>query len=129
MVAHEDQYSIARNSSFSFDRAAAFVQAKGSEPHELRIPARPNRRRTSVAAITDSAGFREPGCASERFTRMSSVILLLSLLTPNNLEQYASELLVPEHGEPRCDAIDRMLAKYDAEYELELAIALASDPF
>lgn len=60
---------------------------------------------------------------------MSSVILLLSLLTPNNLEEYASELLVPEHSEPRCDAIDRMLAKYDAEYELELAIELASDPF
>lgn len=53
---------------------------------------------------------------------MTSVILLLSLLTPNNLESYASELLVPETHEPHCDVIDRMLAKYDAEYELELAI-------
>ena len=60
---------------------------------------------------------------------MSSVILLISLLTPSNLETYASELLLPELTEPRCDAIDRMLAKYDAEYELELAIELASDPF
>jgi hypothetical protein len=60
---------------------------------------------------------------------MSSVILLLSLLTPNPLETYASELLVPERTEPHSDVIDRMLAKYDAEYDLELAIALCSDPF
>ena len=45
---------------------------------------------------------------------MTSVILLFSLLTPNNLETYASELLVPESTEPHCDVIDRMLAKYDA---------------
>jgi hypothetical protein len=117
--------------SFSFDRAAAFVQAKGSERsrHELRNHARPNRRRTSDAAPTDSAGSIEPGCASERSSDMSSVILLLSLLTPNHIEEYASELLVPETSEPHCDAIDRMLAKYDAEYELELAIQLASNLF
>jgi hypothetical protein len=60
---------------------------------------------------------------------MSSVILLISLLTPHQIEDYASELLLPESSEPRCDVIDRMLAKYDAEYELELAIELASDPF
>jgi hypothetical protein len=53
---------------------------------------------------------------------MSSVILLLSLLTPNHIEEYASELLVPETSEPHCDAIDRMLAKYDAEYEYELML-------
>jgi hypothetical protein len=116
--------------SFSFDRAAAFVQAKGSERlRHCSDHARPNRRRTSVAAQTDSAGSREPGCASERFSDMSSVILLLSLLTPNHIEEYASELLVPETSEPHCDAIDRMLAKYDAEYELELAIELANNLF
>lgn len=54
---------------------------------------------------------------------MNSVILLISLLTPNHLEleQYANELLVPDRTEPRCDEIDRMLAKYDAEYRVELA--------
>lgn len=52
---------------------------------------------------------------------MTSVILLLSLLTPNNLEQYASEVLVPERTEPRCDELERMLAKFDAEYRVELA--------
>lgn len=53
---------------------------------------------------------------------MTSVILLISLLTPNHLEQYASELMVPDRTEPRCDEIDRMLAKFDAEYRVELAI-------
>jgi hypothetical protein len=52
---------------------------------------------------------------------MTSVILLFSLLTPNHLEQYASEVLIPEQTEPRCDEIDRMLAKFDAEYRAELA--------
>jgi len=52
---------------------------------------------------------------------MTSVILLISLLTPNNLEQYANELLVPDRTEPRCDEIERMLAKFDAEYRVELA--------
>lgn len=60
---------------------------------------------------------------------MTSVILLFSLLTPNLLEQYASELLLPEQTEPRCDAIDRMLAKFDAEYEIELAGELISSLF
>jgi hypothetical protein len=60
---------------------------------------------------------------------MTSVILLLSLLTPNNLESYANELLVPATDEPQCDVIDRMLAKYDAEYELELAIETAEHLF
>ena len=53
---------------------------------------------------------------------MTSVILLISLLTPNHLEQYASELLVPDRTEPRCDELERMLAKFDAEYRVELAI-------
>ncbi|WP_181198332.1 hypothetical protein [Enhygromyxa salina] len=57
------------------------------------------------------------------------MILLFSLLTPNHLETYASELLVPETTEPKCDVIDRMLAKYDAEYELELAVELATNVF
>lgn len=52
---------------------------------------------------------------------MTSVMLLISLLTPNNLEQYASELMVPERTEPRCDEIERLLAKFDAEYRVELA--------
>lgn len=56
---------------------------------------------------------------------MTSVILLFSLLTPNHLEHYASELLVPDRIEPRCDTIERMLAKFDAEYELELAAETA----
>jgi hypothetical protein len=60
---------------------------------------------------------------------MTSVILLFSLLTPNHLQDYASELLVPETTEPHCDVIDRMLAKYDAEYEIELAIEAASSVF
>lgn len=60
---------------------------------------------------------------------MSSVILLLSLLTPNHIEQYASELLVAETSEPHCDQIDRMLAKYDAEYEYELALERATNLF
>lgn len=50
---------------------------------------------------------------------MTSVILLFTLLTPNHLEQVASEILVPESTEPRCDEIDRMLAKFDAEYVTE----------
>lgn len=54
---------------------------------------------------------------------MTSVILLLSLFTPASVEHYASELFTPELTEPQCDTIDRMLAKYDAEYELELAVA------
>jgi hypothetical protein len=54
---------------------------------------------------------------------MTSVILLISLLTPNNLEQYASELLVPDQTEPRCDEIERMFAKFDAEYRIEAATA------
>ena len=53
---------------------------------------------------------------------MTSVILLISLLTPNGLEQYANELLVPDQTEPRCDEIDRMLAKSDAEYRIEIAL-------
>lgn len=52
---------------------------------------------------------------------MTSVILLISLLTPNNLEQYANELMVPDRTEPRCDEIERLLAKFDAEYRVELA--------
>ena len=55
---------------------------------------------------------------------MSSVILLLSLLTPNPIEAYASELLVTDHTEPHSDVIDRMLAKFDAEYEIELAFGI-----
>ncbi|MFO7561234.1 MAG: hypothetical protein R6X02_01220 [Enhygromyxa sp.] len=50
------------------------------------------------------------------------MILLISLLTPNHLEQYANELLVPDRTEPGCDEIERMLAKFDAEYRVELAI-------
>jgi hypothetical protein len=50
---------------------------------------------------------------------MTSVILLFSLLNPT-LDEYASELLVPERTEPRCDALERMLAKFDAEYTVEL---------
>jgi hypothetical protein len=53
---------------------------------------------------------------------MTSVILLISLLTPNHLDQYQSELLVPDRTEPRCDEIERMLAKFDAEYRVELAL-------
>ena len=53
---------------------------------------------------------------------MTSVILLISLLTPNHLEQVQSELLVPDRTEPRCDELERMLAKFDAEYRVELAI-------
>ncbi|MCA9682476.1 MAG: hypothetical protein KC457_09800 [Myxococcales bacterium] len=56
---------------------------------------------------------------------MSSVILFFSLLTPNMLEEFATEVLMPEQTEPRCDAIERMLAKYDAEYEVELALEKA----
>ena len=56
---------------------------------------------------------------------MSSVILFFSLLTPNMLEEFATEVLMPEQTEPRCDAIERMLAKYDAEYEVELALQKA----
>lgn len=52
---------------------------------------------------------------------MTSVILLFSLLTPNNFQTYASELLTPASTEPHCEVIERMLAKYDAEYEVELA--------
>jgi hypothetical protein len=55
---------------------------------------------------------------------MSSVILLLSLLTPNPIETYASELLVSESTEPHSDVIDRMLAKFDAEYELERVLGI-----
>lgn len=58
---------------------------------------------------------------------MSSMILLLTLLTPNHLEEYASELLVPDSTEPRCDAIERMLAKYDAEYRVEQALESVFD--
>jgi hypothetical protein len=54
---------------------------------------------------------------------MTSVILLLSLLTPNSLEQYANELLVPDRSEPRCDEIERMFAKFDAEYRVERMVA------
>jgi hypothetical protein len=54
---------------------------------------------------------------------MTSVILLISLLTPNHLEQYASELLVPDRTEPRCDEIERMFAKFDAEYRIEVVTA------
>ena len=53
---------------------------------------------------------------------MTSLILLFSLLTPNQFETYASELLMPETAEPHCEVIDQMLARYDAEYELELAV-------
>ncbi len=53
---------------------------------------------------------------------MTSVILLFSLLTPNSLDQYASELMVPEQTEPRCDELERMLAKFDAEYRVEIAV-------
>jgi hypothetical protein len=55
------------------------------------------------------------------------MILLLTLLTPNHLEEYASELLVPDSSEPRCDAIERMLAKYDAEYRVEQALESVFD--
>jgi len=58
---------------------------------------------------------------------MTSVILLFSLLTPNHLEQYASELLVPEQIEPRCDGIDRLFAKFEAEYEAERLASLFGD--
>lgn len=53
---------------------------------------------------------------------MTSVILLISLLTPDRLEQYASEILAPDQTEPHCDEIERMLAKFDAEYRVELAL-------
>jgi hypothetical protein len=53
---------------------------------------------------------------------MTSVILLFSLLAPNHLDHNQSELLVPDRTEPRCDEIERMLAKFDAEYQLELAL-------
>ena len=58
---------------------------------------------------------------------MTTMMLLFSLLTPNNLEQYASELLVPERTEPRCDELERMLAKVDAEYRVELASEMFGD--
>ena len=60
---------------------------------------------------------------------MTSVILLFSLLTPNHIEQYASELMVPEQTEPRCDELDRMFAKFDAEYRIEIATARADALF
>ena len=58
---------------------------------------------------------------------MTTMMLLFSLLTPNNLEQYANELLVPERTEPRCDELERMLAKVDAEYRVELASEMFGD--
>jgi hypothetical protein len=58
---------------------------------------------------------------------MTSMMLLFSLLTPNHLEQYANELLVPEQTEPRCDELERMLAKVDAEYRVELAAGQAEN--
>jgi hypothetical protein len=60
---------------------------------------------------------------------MTSVILLFSLLNPTHLQDYAQEWLSPETTEPHCDVIDRMLAKYDSEYELELALETASSVF
>ena len=50
---------------------------------------------------------------------MASVILLFSLLTPNQIEDLADEVMVPEGTEPRCEALERMLAKYELEYEME----------
>ncbi|EDM74081.1 hypothetical protein PPSIR1_10195 [Plesiocystis pacifica SIR-1] len=52
---------------------------------------------------------------------MSSVILMFTLLAPT-FEDAASELSQPETTEPYSDAIARMLAKYDAEYEVEQAL-------
>lgn len=60
---------------------------------------------------------------------MTSVILLFSLLTPNHFQDIASEFLAPETTEPHCDVIDRMLAKYDSEYEIELAVEAATSVF
>ena len=67
--------------------------------------------------------------AERESTEMTSVILLFSLLTPDAVESYASELLTPESTEPHCDVVDEMLAKYDAEYEVERALEIVGDVF
>lgn len=59
---------------------------------------------------------------------MTSMILLFSILNPS-FDEYASELLVPDQVEPRCDEIERLLAKFDAEYRVELAIEQVENIF
>lgn len=51
---------------------------------------------------------------------MTNWILLFSLLTPDALEDYATGLW-NAGDEARPTAIDTMLAKFDDEYEAELA--------
>jgi hypothetical protein len=99
----------------SFGRAARFVQANCSE----------TARRVRQVGTTHPSSFLlacEHGDVNE-VTTMTTVILLISLLTPNHLEQYASELLVPDQTEPRCDEIERMFAKFDADFRVEEATA------
>ena len=59
---------------------------------------------------------------------MTSVFLLFSLLTPN-LEQVASELFMPQSAEPPTDAIERMMAKFERQYEVERVVQTATSVF
>lgn len=60
---------------------------------------------------------------------MPTMMLLFSLLTPDVVERYASELISPETAEPQCEVIDEMLARFDAEYEVELALEIVDSVF
>ncbi|NVB41507.1 hypothetical protein G6O69_26955 [Pseudenhygromyxa sp. WMMC2535] len=53
---------------------------------------------------------------------MASVILLFSLFTPSQLQSFAQAAEAPDSTEPRCPALERMLAKLDFEYEAEQII-------
>ena len=61
-------------------------------------------------------------------SEMTTVFLLFSLLTPDGLQTDSNELFL-DSTEPQSDTIQRMLAKYDAEYEYELALEAVTTMF
>lgn len=72
---------------------------------------------------------RANACTERESSEMTSVFLLFSLLIPDALQANASELFVREASEPKCEAVDRLLAKYDAEYDAELALEFVTHGF
>ena len=60
---------------------------------------------------------------------MPTMMLLFSLLTPDVVERYATELFAPEPAEQSSVVIDEMLARFDAELEVEQALDVVDGVF
>lgn len=79
-------------------------------------------------ALRETAAHLRPKTKTES-RPMPAMMFLISLLTPDVVEHYAIDMLEPAPVEQSSYVIDEMLARYDAEYEVDRALEIVDSVF